>query len=316
VIARRSVWTDKQVVALAKDFVCCADEVWRLQNLGDPDCVYFRQWCDLGGQLNGDGAQTTRQGTYCVSPSGRFLGSCNSRSPEVMAAMLRTALARWKDLDKKSRLLDYDPADRVKDINRAEKHYPADGLVLKVHSRDLNRTGLNPADWRTHALNLDFCWFRKEEMQRLVPRDTFTRDTRWDLPDDLVRRSLRLSVKDNVRGQTPPFSNEQVEKAFIKCKVDKIKKGVVYFDMEGEVKLAAEGRGIEGKIRGKGAWNVATSKFEQFDIVISGTRTGRTQYNAREDDTAAAGIGFVFTMAGDKPIDRIAPAEFGSYGWR
>lgn len=304
------------MVALAKDFTCCADEVWRLQNLKDPDCEYFRIWCDEGGQLNGDGEQTTRQGTYCVSPSGKFLGSCNSRDPVVMAAMLRQALVKWKAMDKKARLLDYDPATKVKDINRAEKNFPVDGMALKVHSRDLNREGLNPADWRTHALNLDFCWFRKEEMLRLVPKETFTKDTQWDLPDDLVRRSLRLNVKDNVRGQTAPYSNEQVEKAFIKCKVDKLKKGVVYFDMEGEVKLSADGRGIEGKIRGKGAWNVIKSKFEQFDIVVSGTRTGRTQYNARENDTAAAGIGFVFTLIGDSAIDKIAPTEFGSYGWR
>lgn len=315
-IARRSVWTDKQVVELAKSFTCCADEVWRLQNLRDPDCVYFREWCDDGGQLNGDGAQTTRQGTYFVSPSGQFLASCNSRSPEVMAETQRRALAKWKELDKKTRLLDYDPADKLKDINRAEKNYPADGMVLKVHSRDLNREGLSQADWRTHALNLDFCWFRKDEMLRLVPKDSFTKDTRWDLPEDLVRRSLRLNVKDNVRGQTNPYSDDQVEKAFIKCKVDKIKKGVVHFEMEGEVKLTAEGRSIEGKIRGKGAWNVGKSKFDQFDIVVAGKRTGRTQFNAREDDTASAGIGFVFTLAGDKPIDKIAPAEFGSYGWR
>ncbi len=315
-IARRSVWTDKQVVALAKDFACCADEVWRLQNVQDPDCVFFRQWCDEGGQLNGDGEQTTRQGTYCCTPSGKFLGSCNSRDPMVMATMLRSALAKWKAMDKKARLLDYDPETKVKDINRSESKYPKDGMALKVHSRDLNREGLNPSDWRTHALNLDFCWFTKDEMLRLIPKESFTKDTAWELPADLVRRSLRLSVKDNVRGQTAAYADNQIEKAAIKCKVDKIKKGVVHFAMEGEVKLTAEGRSIEGKLRGKGAWNVGKSRFDEFEWVIAGARTGRTQYNAREDDTGRAGIGFVFTLTGDKAVDRIAPAEFGSYGWR
>lgn len=301
---------------LSKEFACCADEVWRLQNLKDPDCVLFRRWCDEGGQLNGDGEQTTRQGTYCATPSGVFLGSCNHRDPARVAEMLRGALKKWKEIDKKARLLDYDPATKLKDITRAEKNYPEGGMALKVHSRDLNREDLPRSDWRSYALNLDFAWFRKDEMLRLIPKDPFTKDTTWDLPEDLVRRTMRLHVRDNVRGQTNSYTDEQVEKAAIKAKVEKLRKGIVHFSMEGEVKLKAGQREIEAKIRGKAQWNTLKSKFDEFELVVAGTRQGRTQFNAREDDQGKAGIGWVFTLAGDKPVDKIAPAEFGQYGWR
>lgn len=251
-----------------------------------------------------------------MSPSGQFLGSCNARDPARVAEVMHGALKKWKELDKRARLLSYDPATKAKDINRPETKYPADGLALVVHSRDLNREDVDKSDWRGYALNLDFCWFRKDEMRRLVPEGTFTKDTKWDLPADLVRRTVRLHVRDNVRGQTNGFADNQVEKAAIKAKVSKFKKGVVYFDMEGEVKMKDGGREVEAKIRGKGAWNPAESKFEEFKLVVAGTRAGSTRYNAREGDTARASIGWVFTIAGDKPVDRIAPAEFGQYGWR
>ena len=99
-------------------------------------------------------------------------------------------------------------------------------------------------------------------------------------------------------------------------KVEKLRKGIVHFTLEGEVKMKSGQREIEAKIRGKAAWNTLKNKFDEFELVIAGTRTGRSQFNAREDDQAKAGIGWVLTLAGDKPVDKIAPAEFGQYGWR
>jgi hypothetical protein len=278
--------------------------------------VHFRKFCDEGGVLNGEGMETTtRQGTYCCTPSGLFLGSANHRDPSRIAQLLRDSLKKWKEIKKEDRLLDYDPAEKVKDINRSESKYPTDGMVLKVNSRDMERTGLRDSDWRTHAWNFDFCWFKKDELETMLP-GKFEKKTEWDLPEALVRRTCRLHMVDNVRGQTNGFRDDAVKAASIKCKVDKLKKGVVYFDMEGEVELDDGRRGLDAKILGKGEYNTKEQKFTKFELVVVGERWGRTQYNAREDDTERAPIGYCFQIATDKPIDKIAPASFGEYGWR
>lgn len=293
----------------------CGDEVWRLHNLKDPDCEHFQKFCDANGTMNGDGPRATRQGYYCVTPSGILLGSINNRDPGRIARLLRDSLAKWKELSKKERLLDYDPATVVPRINRSETKYPADGLVLRVNSRDLERTGLDQNDWRTHAWNFDYAWFTKDEMMTLLPR-SFGKKTTWTLSDNMVRRLSRLHFVDNVRGQTTGFSLESIEKAEITAKVTKIRKSIVSFDMEGEVKQSQNGRGIELKILGKGEYNTKTQKFEKFEIVASGERWGRTDFNRREDDMERSPVGFLVHIASDNPTEKVAPAEFGSYGWR
>src|SRR5690606_33569347 len=172
VIARQSVWNDKEIQKLLEEFVPCADEVWRLHNLDQPDCVHFRKFCDEGGVLNGGdpGDRTTRQGTYCCTPSGISLGNLNHRDPARIKELLRDALKKWKEIEKKDRLLDYDPKEKLSEITRGENQYPKDGLVLKVYSRDLERKGLDENDWRTHAWNFDFAWFRKAEVEEMLPQ--------------------------------------------------------------------------------------------------------------------------------------------------
>ena len=314
-IARQSVWSNDEVAKLAKDFIPCADEVWRLQNSQDADCVHFRKWCDEGGTLNGDGPQTTRQGTFCCTPSGIFLGSLNHRQPARVAQMLRDALKKYNEIKKEDRLLKEDPAKTWETINRAEKQYPTDGLVLRVNSRDMPRQGLRQDDWRTHAWNFEYVWFRKAELDGLVP-NSFDKNTKWDIPDTVVRRIARYALIDNVRGQTPAWTAEQVKEDEIKCSVSNIKRGTVYFDMTGKFLMEAEGRKIELTLVGKGEYNTRKQALEKFELVLAGERTGRTQYNAREDDTETAPIAYVLHIAPDHPTEKIAPAEFWSYGWR
>lgn len=299
---------------LVKEFVPCADEVWRLHNLDEPDCLHFRKFCDEGGTLNGEGDRTTRQGTYCCTPSGKFLGSVNSRDPKRMAEMLRGALAKWKEIPKKERLLDSDPKETLKQINRAETKYPEDGLVLKVNSRDMPRKGLDENDWRTNAWNFDFAWFNEDEVKTLLPKK-FEKKHSWELPSNLVKRLARLHFVDNVRGQTPVYPADSVETAEITAVITKLRKGVVTFELTGNVKMAHDGRAMELKLLGECEWNTKKDKFDKFEIVAVGERTGRSQYNARQDDTGTAPIGFCLQIAGDKATDKVAPASFGEYGW-
>jgi hypothetical protein len=75
-------------------------------------------------------------------------------------------------------------------------------------------------------------------------------------------------------------------------------------------------RGYRGTLLGTATWNAKTGRYEAFEIVAAGIRWGATQYNGRHDDLDPAPIGHLFTLAGDTPAERVAPASYWSYGWR
>lgn len=302
---------------LLKEFVPCADEVWRLQNRQDPDCKFFMSWCDEGGQLNGDGEQTTRQGTYIVTASGKFLGSNNeNNNPPRMLQLMRKALDDYKKLDKKVRLRSDDPKEIAKQINRGESQYPADGLVLRCHSRDLPREKPVAAEeWAQKALNVDYCWFKKEEALRFMPKEP-VKKLEFEVPQELVTRMARFNMVDNVRGQTESYAAEAVKEATLKGTIKDIKKGIIFVTFKGAVKMEQGTRSMNLQLLGEAEWDAKKNAWSKFEIVCAGTRAGRTQFNFRERDEGPAPIGFVFVIAGDTPPDKVAPAFFWQYGWR
>lgn len=322
------MWRDERVLEHLQHFVPCADEVWRLQNRDEPDCKHFQSFCDVGRRLNVEGGTDTRQGTYCVTPSGVLLGSANTRDPARMAELLRTSLEKWNAMPREERLLAFDPA--LVEIDRAENRYPSDGLVLRVVSRDLPREPetRGPNDWRTHAWNFDHAWFSREEVERLVPRE-FEVGGAFECDPALVRRLVRLHLVDNVRGQTLGYAERAVEVAELTATVTAIDGDAVALTLSGR---GAQGdhrrdhgatsedgppsRGVDVHMYGNAVFDTATRRFTTFDVVAVGTRFGATRYNERHDDRAPTPIGFHLHLAADHPTERVAPAEFWEYGWR
>jgi hypothetical protein len=262
----------------------------------------------------------TKQGIYAVTPSGVFLASTSAVDGPGMARMLRQALDKWKTLSKQERLLTDDPSKSV--IQRWENNYPADGLVLKVYSRDLPRSEPQSNDWTGQAWNLDFAWFRKDEMTSLLPKDlTKGQSTAW--PEALARRVAKLHLIDNVRGQTEGYEDANVIEASIKTEVTKVAKGLVTLRFEGSTKVSStgkwdpsNGRGVGTKILGNATFDPQKGKFTAFEILAVGTRWGMQGHNFRERDLKENPIGFVLTLASDKPQERVPPAMIWRYGWR
>jgi hypothetical protein len=121
VIARRSVWSDPEVVELARAFVPVTDEVHRLQTGSDPECRLFQTIAEQGHYAGQTYPSITRQGTYAAAPSGVLLASINSNDAKAMAGMLRRALERWDVLSREERLLPNDLAGETAQIRRAEQ---------------------------------------------------------------------------------------------------------------------------------------------------------------------------------------------------
>jgi hypothetical protein len=302
------------VLKLAARFVPAADEVYRMQNLEtgtDPECRLFQKFAERG-HYRRPGA--TRQGTYCVSPSGVLLGSVNSNDPKRIADLLERSLAKWGTLKREERLLPADPRDQLADIRRPERHYPEGGLVLNVTSRDLPREKAKPsparARWRELAWNQDFAWFTRAEARQFVPAEAKV-GKRQGLPVPLLHRIACAHLIDNVRGQTSPFEEGQVKKARLSTEVTAVDGDVVSIRLEGETRTAVEGgreHGLDMRLLGRATYDLSRGRFRTFELVAVGSRWGGTRYNGRRGDADAAPIGILFTLAGDGPCERVAPA--------
>jgi len=309
---------------LTENFVLCADEVWRLQHLDAPDCVHFRTFCDEGefGRLNAQDESRTRQGTYCVSPSGVLLGSANHRDPRRIERLLRSSLAKWEELSKSERLLETDPRETLREIERPEYRFPEDGVAVRINVRDLPRTyegaeALDANDWRTHAWNFDYAWFNAEEVRRLVPEGLSKGDA-WELDPALVERTFRLHLVDIARGQTLHYARDQVRAATLRAEVVKVRRGVAELALTGEIHLVDEDaeRGIRGTLLGTASVRVDERDFAELKLVCVAERWGTTQFNRRHDDLGPEPIGFALHLATDHPTEKVAPTAFWEYGWR
>jgi len=309
-------------------FIPAADEVARLQRADDLEGKLFRKVAEKGHYAGRVQPTNTRQGTYALTPSGEFLGSLNHNDPKRVADMLRKAKAAWDQMDPALRRL---PESQLRPENapqRFERFYPADGLVLRMTTRDLPRTKTS-SDWRGQAFNIDFCWFRRAEMLSMVPEPQ-AGATAY-VSDEVARRWVRLHIIDIVRGQSPVWEPNQVERALFEFKTEDVRGDLQTIRVTGSIRAGDQGqwsidgfrdmnrptpqsRGLRLQVMGRAVWSRSKQVFQSFELVLAGERWGATQYNGRSDDPGPAPIGFVFEKA--RPQERVAPANWWGYGWR
>ncbi|HEX5053769.1 MAG TPA: hypothetical protein VFZ65_18460 [Planctomycetota bacterium] len=298
-----------------------------MQRGGDAECDVFKGFCEQGHYGGRTAPTSTRQGIYAVAPSGRFLASVNTTSPERVAAMLKEALQRWRELGEGERHLDAGQVQRLEATKRFEDRYPEDGLVLAEYVRDLDAP-VDEHDWKTRAWNEDHVWFTESEAGSMVPASHDVGAT-VELPRALVERLARLHLVDSVRGQTPPFPKGTLIEGSLRSEVVAGAAQRLQLRFTGHTRTEQTGRwivedrgqpveharGVSVTLTGRASWNEATGRFEQFELLAIGERFGATQYNGRPATAAPAAIGFAFVLAPpDQP--RVAPAFWWDYGWR
>lgn len=310
---RRSVWSDTRIIKLTKQFVPAADEVYRLQQGDDPECVFFQEMADHGHYGNRIGG--TRQGIYVCTANGKFLASINSNNPDSVLAMLERGLKAWEKLPEEQKRLS--PLSVFKPRHRWEDSFPKDGLVLSVITRDLP-ADCDPSKPCAPKWNQDRVWFSKTEARQWLPRDPKQGD-KHELPQELVFRLARLHLVDTVKGQSSPFSRREVAGSQIAAEVVKREGTRVKIKITGTTKGDSLGRGlrepahgVETRILGHAVFDLQKEAFVEFEMVALGTRQGQTQLNGRRRDAESGPIGFVFDLAAaDAPP--IAPAFIRNY---
>jgi hypothetical protein len=231
--------------------------------------------------------------------------------------MLERALAAWAKVPESERLLPEEPEAAASRRFRAEAGYPEDGLVLRCYARDLPRgeDAPAPADWRATSWNQDFVWFTAAEARSLVPGDAKAGDV-YVLPKALVRRLVRCHLVDNVNGQTASYRPNEIEHAELDGTIARVDGDNVTMTLRGRTLAAGEHRSMAARLYGTATFDRASVRFTAFVLVADANSTGATRYNARDGDPGPAPLGIVFTLAGDGPAERVAPAFLHAYDER
>jgi hypothetical protein len=311
----------------------------------DPECQLFRRIIEQG-QAQGM-PRGSWQGYYVLTPSGiqldrinvgegwRHAGSgakehfAGAREHVAIANLMHAALAKWNSLSRKERLQPVDPGRQSALVQRSERHYPQDGLVLHQYSRDLPRDPPQE-DERRDTWNQDFVWFTKAEAQQFVPRQRRA-GQKQPVPSQLVLRLARFHLVDNVRAMSSTFDERQIERAELTATLTEVKGKKVALRLEGQTRAnrhdggtgderisPPRDRGVETRLLGKATYDTSLERFVSFELVAVGTRWGTepTPSAVRATDLGPAPIGFLFKLAGDTSTERIAPLKFHLYEWK
>ncbi len=266
------------------------------------------------------------------------MASINTRSGKKVRSMLREALAnaaeRARGSSKAEGQATHDKSTAPESNAepsppRFEDRFPVDGLVLQVLCKDLPRPDKERPrlrDWRRDAWNLDWAWFKQDELQRCIPEPE--RGAVQAMPEHLALRLARLHLLDTVRGQTSAYKRKEVKQAQAQFRVTDIAADILILEITGTTRAERTGNwptrshaNIEGKqqqgvacaLRGTARWNTKDQRFEAFELIGKAERWGATQFNGRGDDVGTSPVGFVFRMIDNPP--HVAPANWWQYGW-
>ena len=293
----RRVWADDDVQALAKNFLCVADEVWTLDHTDAPGSKFFKEFVANSGGLLPWGP-TTKQGVYVMTPEGDYLGGHVARHDKASTvALLKESLRKWTDLVAKKSL-------KPKPIpaRSTNRTWGAEGLVanaggdagkksaliLEVFVRDLPYKGERhpgPPEYK-NWYNQTWMDFTQDEVQSLLPKN----GGKSAVPDALVKKIAREALLDFVRGQTATWTDAQIRKLVLTAEPAPGKDGAVGVRYQGDFEIGDGGRGFEGKLSGSALLDPKTSRFRLFEMVAVGMRHGKTENFRGNEPPSPLGI--------------------------
>jgi len=269
-----------------------------------------------------DTVRGSMQGTYVLTAKGKLLGRRNSANPDTILAMLNDALAKWRELPADERAA---PTKQLRSTHRWEDSYPEGGLILERFARDI---GKDPQQPQQKPVNRDAVWFELGEAEGWLPE--FEVGKRMAVTERIVDRMARVVFVDNVRGQTLPFARVELHGCKMHSEVVAVRDNLVDIQITGNTSASAKGPWLNGdnywkpkrewprtmqtSIFGHATYDRGTRRFTKFELVATGTRTGRTAFNGRskEEPQSTHGIGFLLRLA--KPSYRVAPTFVNMYG--
>ncbi len=245
----------------------------------------------------------TKQGIYMIGPNAEYLEGRFAAASEAgdIRARLQRALAKWEALRREKGYANT-PVP-------AMKFSPPPGvtgeLILRVNLRDLPRGPGDRSGARIDELSgnkdafLDYVrwawnenWIGLADASVLVPNGS----SPVAFPEATLRRIAAEVLVDNVRGQAPEWTQDQVKEAAGTMQVKSRTANSLVISYSGRVRMEAGRRTFAATFYGEGKWNSETRAFDTLDIVFAGPRTGAAQFNRREQDPGPAPMGATLSL--------------------
>ena len=306
-----------------EDFIPVAISVNYLQFQKDRDGLLFTKIAEQGHYAGRTKPTPTRQGLYIATIDGTLLASANTRSPIKVMQLMQKGLNGWNRGDKNS-AVKFSSATAQPAVKRTVA-FPEGGLILRQTVRDLPRP--DQPHHKTDQHNFDHVWLTAEEIEAFSPSKA-EHGLSHEIPAKIGRMLACWHLIDQVKGESPPWSQANVVDASMRATVTGVKvlksgSRLVRIKLDGKAKCVAPAsgkvnpfnkskvnteRGIETQIKGWLTYNFDKQKFTEFEVLALGERWGTTIYNFRHRDLQRSPIGFAFELLEAKAENKTKPA--------
>jgi hypothetical protein len=103
------------------------------------------------------------------------------------------------------------------------------------------------------------------------------------------------TLKDSVRGQCGNWDEGALYEGelVVQC-MDQLRQRTIR--LTGFAKLSQSGRSYECQLYGTARYDTDRKQFTQFELVAAGQRSGRDEFNFRQDDLGPAPMGVALVM--------------------
>ncbi len=259
----------------------------------DTEGEFYRKIAGQGPRSNFD---STTQGFYIATASGKLLLYNNNRDPEKVSRLIKETLRKFEaQVGSTSNVVGI-KADKID--QRFNVSPPEGGLVLRVHAKVLGGYEPTADRWQSifqNAMSRDNLWITKDEHRALAD---------GEVPVSLQKRIARFHLVDNTRGEPPMWNPEEIRNVRMSLNDGRL---------EGKVELSTDrgDRGFDAELKGEIA--VDAGRVTRFDIVALGQFRGDGRYT-RGAPEGKFPLAISFTLADGTDIaDRVPPQ--GSRGW-
>ena len=313
-----SAFADAEIIRLAtEDFVPVTADDWYQRRRQDAEGEFFRKVAGQGPRTGEGGA--TRQGIYAFTADGELLSYKNAgQNAAVTRDELKRALEKFRKLPAARR---GPGAVEVGDPGRTDPRYtrtpPPGGLIVRVHTRILDRTGDEYCKGACKttggdASARDFLWLTAGEVRSLAPPKAEPGAT-YDVPRAVADRIVRFHLVDNTRGEPPFWKRDQVRRAKLTLTVERVTADGIELRLDGGVLLATDAdpnkadRGYEARLRGELRYLPKKQMIDRFDVAAVGEHWGDSALTrGARPGRSVLGVA-LGPVAGDKAADRIPP---------
>lgn len=305
------VWSDPEIKKLAGQFVTVTEEVhflypegeWALNRVKDePAHRFFKRFGEAmpEGDWNHPG---TKQGVYMIGPNAEYLeggGAISGDAPQVRERLKR-ALERWSHLRKEKKYRNA-PVPAAQEL--APPPVAGKPLVFRVFLRDLPRGKGDESGRRFREADLRGIWPHFVQWAWNVNWIAFDDPTDF-LPEGkkpepldpaVLGRLAREVLVDNVRGQQRAWAADHLKAGTLTMRRVRTTKSAITIAYEGSARLEDGGRNYLPTLRGRAIWNRKERRFDSFELVAIGSRTGRGRFNQRGNDPGPAPMGVAITL--------------------